>query len=66
MPKNETPKGRSGLYSQVRRLYAIVHRERKAHPRTKVWKDLEEITEAIDEIQRNWFHKQGAAGNNGL
>ena len=56
MPKEETPKGHSGLYWQVRKLYSIVNRERKAHPRTKVWKDLEEITHAIDEIQRDWFH----------
>jgi len=55
MPNKEAVKGHSGLYLQVRRLYAIVNRERKAHPRTKVWKDLEEITQAIDEIQRDWF-----------
>jgi hypothetical protein len=55
--KKETPNGHYGLYLQVRRLYAIVHRERKAHPRTKVWKDLEEITDAIHEIQQDWFAK---------
>jgi len=57
MPKKETekPKGHSALYLQVRRLYAIVHRECKAHPRTKVWRDLEEITNAIHEIQQDWF-----------
>jgi hypothetical protein len=53
-----TPKGHSALYLQVRRLYAIVHRERKAHPRTKVWRDLEEITNAIDEIQQDWFRNR--------
>jgi hypothetical protein len=55
--KQPTMKGHYGLYLQVRRLYAIVHRERKAHPRTKVWKDLEEITNAIHEIQQDWFAK---------
>jgi hypothetical protein len=56
--KKETPKGHSGLHWQVRRLYAIIHRERAAHPRTKVWKDLEEITEAIHEIQQDWFRRK--------
>jgi len=55
MTKEEKPKGHSGLYLQVRRLYAIVSREREAHPRTKVWKQLEEITRAIDGIQKDWF-----------
>jgi len=55
--KEAAPKGHWGLYLQVRRLYGIVHRERKAHPRTKVWKDLEEITNEIHEIQQDWFHK---------
>jgi hypothetical protein len=43
----------------VRRLEAIIHRERAAHPRTKVWKDLERITQTIDEIQKDWFHTHG-------
>lgn len=55
--KEAAPKGHWGLYQQVRMLYAIVHRERKAHPRTKVWKDLEEITNEIHEIQQDWFAK---------
>jgi type VI protein secretion system component VasF len=47
------------LYLAVRRLEAIIHRERAAHPRTKVWKDLERITQTIDEIQKDWFHTHG-------
>jgi hypothetical protein len=56
--KIETQKGHNGLYWVVRRLFAIVHRERAAHPRTKVWKDLEEITRTLDEIQKDWFRNR--------
>lgn len=59
MAKKRPHSGHSDLYWMVRRLYAIVHREQKAHPRTKVWKDLEEITETIDEIQRKWAGRGG-------
>src|SRR5258707_766945 len=55
--KEPTRTGHSGLYLQLRRLYAIIHRERKAHPGTKVWKDLEEIAQQIHEIQQHWFHE---------
>lgn len=59
MAKKQTPRGGHwDLYLAVRRLYAIVHRERKAHPRTKVWKDLEEITEGIDKVQKDWFQNR--------
>ena len=63
--KETTPNGHFGLYLMVRRLVAIVDRERAAHPKTKVWKDLEEITRAIDEIQRDWFLTKGEAPDNG-
>jgi hypothetical protein len=56
--EKETPIGHAGLYWQVRRLYAIVHRERAAHPRTKVWKDLEEIAGEIHKIQQDWFRRK--------
>ena len=55
--KESAPKGHWGLYLQVRRLYTIVNRERAAHPRTKVWKDLQDITNEIHEIQQDWFHE---------
>ncbi len=58
MANKETPRGGHwDLYLMVRRMEVIVGRERTAHPRTKVWKDLEEITQAIDEIQKDWFRK---------
>ena len=52
--KQTTSYGHYDLYLVVRRLAAIVDRERAGHPRTKVWKDLEEISQTIDAIQRDW------------
>lgn len=53
--ENVAPKNHNDLYWAVRKLWLIVNRERAAHPRTKVWKDLEEITRTIDDIQKVWF-----------
>jgi hypothetical protein len=59
MAKKQPPhSGHYDLYLIVRRLEAIVGKQRVDHPRTKVWKDLEEITQAIDEIQKDWFRRK--------
>jgi hypothetical protein len=55
MKKQTEPTGHSDLYWSIRKLNAIIGREKDKHPRTKVWKDLQEITEEIDRIQKDWF-----------
>jgi hypothetical protein len=57
--RDAASKSHNDLYLAVRRLEAIIHRERAAHPRTKVWKDLEQITQTIGEIQKDWFQTHG-------
>jgi regulator of sigma D len=56
--EKESPSGHHALYMRVIRLENIVGRERHDHPRTKVWKDLEEITQEIRDIQQNWFRSK--------
>lgn len=43
------------LYKMVRDLRSIVAKHRDEHPRTKVWKDLDEIAAEIDLAQKDWF-----------
>jgi hypothetical protein len=43
------------LYLMVRDLVSIVKHGREEHPRTTVWRDLEEIANEMDLAQKDWF-----------